>query len=424
MKRTHPRGIWSVFLVEMWERFGFYIMSAVYVLYMEKDLHFDDAKKGVLYGLFLFASYTFPLLGGWLGDAILGQLRTVRLGASMMAVGYVALALSSLDRLALFYIGLALIASGTGIFKVNMSVLVGNLYRNRSDLKDAGFNIYYMGVNVGAAIGPGAATVLGILFEDYHVSFWAAACGMALALLIMQLGQKSLREVDTSQSAALREQNDGEIIERREFWRRIATLGALFVIAALFWVPFYQNGLALTLFADRSTVAYRFLRPETYLIFNAFFILVLTPPLLALFGRLRRSGREPSTPVKIFLGLLIMSFAMFIMVVASWLGGNRDLPIMSPMWLVTCYLFITLAEILISPMGQSYVSKVAPPKIQGLMMGGWFASTAVGSLSSGIFGSFYSTLTHDQYFILLAGLSVFAALLVLVFMKNLRRYGN
>jgi POT family proton-dependent oligopeptide transporter len=408
----------------MWERFGFYIMSAVYVLYMEKDLHFDDATKGVLYGLFLFASYTFPLLGGWLGDTILGQLRTVRLGASMMAVGYVALALSSLDRLALFYIGLALIASGTGIFKVNMSVLVGNLYRDRPDLKDAGFNIYYMGVNVGATIGPGTATVLGVLFEDYHISFWAAAVGMGLALVIMQLGQASLRAVDTSQSATLREHNDAEIIESREFWRRIATLGALFVIAALFWIPFYQNGLALTLFADRSTVAYRFLRPETYLIFNAFFILVLTPPLLALFSRLRRSDREPSTPVKIFLGLLIMAFAMFIMVVASWLGGNRDAPVMSPMWLVTCYLFITLAEILISPMGQSYVSKVAPPKIQGLMMGGWFASTAVGSLSSGIFGSFYSRLTHDQYFLLLSGLSVFAALLVLVFMKNLRRYGG
>jgi len=424
MERTHPSGIWNLFVIEMWERFGFYIMSAVYVLYMEKDLHFDDAKKGVLYGLFLFASYTFPLLGGWLGDKILGQLRTIRLGASMMALGYVALALSSLDRLALFYIGLALIASGTGIFKVNMSVLVGNLYRNKPELKDAGFNIYYMGVNLGATIGPAVATVFGVLFEDYHISFWAAAVGMVLALLIMQVGQKNLRKVDTSQSVELREQNDGEFIETREFWQRIATLCALFLIAALFWIPFYQNGLGLTLFADRSTVAFRFLRPETYLIFGALFILILTPPLLALFAWLRKSDREPSTPVKIFIGLLIMSFAMFIMVVASWLGGNSDTPVMSPMWLITCYLFITLAEILISPMGQSYVSKVAPPRIQGLMMGGWFASTALGSLSSGIFGSFYSEMTHDQYFMLLSGLSVFAALLVLLFMKNLKRFGN
>ncbi|MEE4270556.1 MAG: oligopeptide:H+ symporter, partial [Thermoanaerobaculales bacterium] len=173
MGRTHPKGIWNLFLIEMWERFGFYIMSAVYVLYMEKDLHFDDAKKGILYGVFLFASYTFPLLGGWLGDKILGQLRTIRLGASMMALGYVAMALSSLDRISFFYIGLAFIASGTGIFKVNMSVLVGNLYRNRPELKDAGFNIYYMGVNVGATIGPAVATVIGVLFDYYHFSFWS-----------------------------------------------------------------------------------------------------------------------------------------------------------------------------------------------------------------------------------------------------------
>lgn len=424
MERVHPRGIWNLFFIEMWERFGFYIMSAVYVLYMEKALHFDDAKKGILYGMFLFLSYAFPLLGGWIGDKVLGQLKTIRIGAIMMAIGYVSLASSSSDRLALFYLGLALIASGTGIFKVNISVLCGNLYREKPELRDAGFNIYYMGVNVGATIGPAVATILGVMYDDYRISFWAAACGMVLSLIFMQIGQKNLIEVDTRQSTEIPIEDGLEVMEPREFWQRIWTLCALFFIAALFWVPFYQNGLALTLFADRSTVAYKFLRPETYLIFNAFFILILTPPLLALFSRLRKSSREPSTPVKIFLGLLIMGFAMFIMVVASWMGGNSDTPIMSPMWLISTYLVITLAEILISPMGQSYVSKVAPRKIQGLMMGGWFASTALGSLSSGIFGSFYSRLSHDKYFMLLAGLSVFAAMLVLLFMKNLKRFAN
>jgi POT family proton-dependent oligopeptide transporter len=424
MERKHPRGIWNLFFIEMWERFGFYIMSAVYVLYMEKTLHFDDAKKGVLYGLFLFASYTFPLLGGWLGDNVLGQLRTIRTGAMMMAVGYVFLALSSAVNHLFFYLGLALIASGTGIFKVNISVLCGNLYRAKPELRDAGFNIYYMGVNVGATLGPGVATILGVMFDDYRISFWAAALGMCLSLIIMQFGQKNLIEVDTNQSTTWHAESPTGTMDPKEFRQRIFTLCALFFIAALFWVPFYQNGMALTLFADRSTVAYKFLRPETYLIFNAFFILVLTPPLLALFSKLRSVNREPSTPVKIFLGLLIMGFAMFIMVVASWFGGNADTPVMSPMWLINCYLVITLAEILISPMGQSYVSKVAPPKIQGLMMGGWFTSTAFGSLSSGIFGSFYSRLSHDQYFMLLSGLSVFAAILVLLFMKNLKKFAN
>ena len=424
MERKHPRGIWNLFFIEMWERFGFYIMSAVYVLYMEKALHFDDAKKGVLYGMFLFLSYAFPLLGGWLGDKVFGQLKTIRFGAIMMAIGYVFLAFSSIENLSFFYIGLILIASGTGIFKVNISVLCGNLYRKKPELRDAGFNIYYMGVNVGATLGPGVATILGVMYGDYRISFWAAACGMVLSLIIMHFGQKNLVEVDTLQSTEFQTETEIGPMEKTEFRQRILTLCALFFIAALFWVPFYQNGMALTLFADRSTVAYKFLRPETYLIFNAFFILVLTPPLLALFSKLRERSREPSTPVKIFLGLLIMGFAMFIMVVASWMGGNSDAPIMSPMWLISCYLVITLAEILISPMGQSYVSKVAPPKIQGLMMGGWFASTALGSLTSGIFGSFYSRLSHDQYFMLLSGLSVFAAVLVLLFMKNLKRYAD
>jgi POT family proton-dependent oligopeptide transporter len=424
MERKHPRGIWNLFFIEMWERFGFYIMSAVYVLYMEKALHFDDAKKGVLYGLFLFASYAFPLLGGWIGDRVLGQLKTIRIGAIMMAAGYVSLAVSSAENHVSFYLGLALIASGTGIFKVNISVLCGNLYRAKPELRDAGFNIYYMGVNVGATLGPAVATILGIIFDDYRISFWAAAAGMFLSLIIMQFGQKNLIEVDTNQSTTWHGETPTGTMDPREVRQRIWTLCALFFIAALFWVPFYQNGMALTLFADRSTVAYTFLRPETYLIFNAFFILVLTPPLLALFSRLRTASREPSTPVKIFFGLLIMAAAMFIMAAASWMGGNLDTPIMSPMWLINCYLVITLAEILISPMGQSYVSRVAPPKIQGLMMGGWFASTALGSLSSGIFGSFYSRLSHDQYFMLLAGLSVFAAILVLLFMRNLKKFAN
>ena len=232
MERKHPRGIWNLFFIEMWERFGFYIMSAVYVLYMEKALHFDDAKKGILYGLFLFASYAFPLLGGWLGDNVLGQLRTIRIGAMMMAVGYVSLALSSAENHVFFYLGLALIASGTGIFKVNISVLCGNLYRAKPELRDAGFNIYYMGVNVGATLGPAVATILGVMYDDYRLSFWAAAFGMVLSLIIMQFGQKNLIEVDTKQSANLQAETTAEAItmDPREFWQRIWTLCALFFI--------------------------------------------------------------------------------------------------------------------------------------------------------------------------------------------------
>jgi len=425
MFKKHPKGIVTIFLTEMWERFGFYIMSAVYVLYMDKVLNFDDSTKGNLYAMFLGAAYLFPILGGWLGDKILGQIQTIRIGAWMMAAGYVFLALSGKNAMTFFYIGLFMVAIGTGIFKVNMSVLVGNLYKDREELKDAGFNIYYMSVNVGATIGPFAANVIGILTDNYNLSFAAASIGMLLAITAFELGKKLLGDVDKFHSKTRIIKEKCEVnIDKKEFWQRVVTLIVLFFIASLFWVPFYQNSFALTLFADRSTTVIEWLRPESYIIFNALFIILLTPPMLVLFSRMRKAGREPSTPVKIFNGLLIMGIAMFVMVWASLSGGNQDQNIMSPMWLVSTYFFITVAEIMISPMGQSYVSKVAPPQIQGLMMGGWFGATALGAMSSGIFGKFYSDMAHHQYYILLGGLSIFAAVFVLIFMKKLKRFAG
>ncbi|HHJ52065.1 MAG TPA: hypothetical protein ENJ89_02615, partial [Caldithrix abyssi] len=258
-----------------------------------------------------------------------------------------------------------------------------------------------------------------------NIAFLAAAIGMGLAIIAMEAGKKYLRQAD-SNSATVKAQirQNNKDIDQKEFWQRILVLIVLFVIASLFWMPFYQNGMALTLFADRSTVAYKFLRPETYVMFNAIFILLLTPPLLAVFARMRAKSREPSTPVKIFFGMIIMAVAMGIMVWASLSGGDADKPMMSPAWLITTYLFITLAEILISPMGQSYVSKVAPQRIQGLMMGAWFGSTALGAFSSGIFGRFYSSISHHEYFLLLMGLSLFAGVLVLLFMKPLKRFAG
>jgi POT family proton-dependent oligopeptide transporter len=213
-------------------------------------------------------------------------------------------------------------------------------------------------------------------------------------------------------------------MSRHEEVQRVITLITLFIIVIFFWVAFYQNGFALTLFAKRSTITSDILRPETYQFFNPFFILLLTPLLLSVFSSLNARGKEPSTPKKIFLGLIIMGFSMVIMAIASKLGGNADVPIMSPAWLISTYLVITLAEIMISPMGQSYVSKVAPPKIQGLMMGFWFGATAVGSFSSGIFGKLYSVVSHDQYFMILAGLLFFSAILILIFYKKLNKFAD
>jgi len=457
MLKKHPKALRYIFFTEMWERVGFYTLMAILVLYMDKVLGWPDSKKGDWYGAFLALCYFFPLVGGFLGDRLLGRLKTIRTGAILMSAGYIGLALSSARQTTSFLFGLLLIAVGTGIFKVNMAVMVGNIYKQQPELKDAGFNIYYMGVNLGAMIAPVIATVNSAVFHSYHLSFWVAAGGLVLALAIFQAGKSLLIPADDlksklagktedKQKAEARVQNDsdhsysgsnsdqvGQLSatdeacqgsQGKDFSDRILTLGLLFAIVILFWVAFYQNGFALTLFAARSTVLKSWLRPETYQFFEPFFILILTPVLLSFFTRLSQRGKEPSTPKKIFYGMIFMMAAMLVMVLACGQGGNRDLNIMSPFWLIGTYFIVTIAEILISPMGQSYVSKVAPDKIRGLMMGSWFVATAIGSYGSGLLGKLYSQFPHHQYFLLLAGLLALAAGLVLLSMRKLEKYGQ
>jgi POT family proton-dependent oligopeptide transporter len=280
-----------------------------------------------------------------------------------------------------------------------------------------------MGVNIGAAVAPLAATLFFTLYASYNVSFWAASIGMVVSLLVFQFGKHKL-VLSGSKTG-----NHGQTVKvaqtemsKSEFKQRVVTLVILFAIVVFFWIGFYQNGFALTLFAERSTVVLSWLRPETYQFFNPFFIIVLTPILLSIFVRLNAKGKEPQTPIKILIGMLVMGCAMAIMIPASLLGGNSDSNNMTPMWLISTYFVVTLAEIMISPMGQSFVSKVAPPKIQGLMMGGWFAATALGSYGSGFMGKFYSNFQHHEYFIILTGLLAFSVVLVLASLKKLKRF--
>lgn len=427
MLDKHPPTLVYIFLAEMWERIGFYTLMAVLVLYMDKVLGWSDAHKGDVYGLFLALCYFVPLLGGWIGDRWLGRRLTIKIGAALMAAGYAGLALSSAGQTTTFFLGLFLIGFGTGIFKVNMSVLVGNLYADKPELKDAGFNIYYMGVNIGAAIAPLLATFISVRYGSYNLSFWVCGAGLLVALAILQASQAKLAKADVKaapRAAAGSSAASATAATAGEDGRRIVTLVILFCSVIFFWVAFYQNAFALTLFAERSTRVFGWLRPETYQFFEPAFILLLTPLLLALFGRLHAAGREPSTPAKIFLGMLVMAGSMFIMVAASLAGGNADVPIMSPAWLIGTYFFVTVAEILISPMGQSFVSKVAPPRLAGLMMGGWFAATAVGSYGSGLLGKSYSALPHHQFFLILTGLLGLAAIMVAAFQKTLRRFAG
>ncbi|MCK7518309.1 MAG: hypothetical protein MZV64_11575 [Ignavibacteriales bacterium] len=411
---------------------------AILVLYMDKVLGWSDGRKGDTYGLFLALCYFVPLLGGWLGDRIIGQIRTVRAGAFLMALGYVGLAVSGPGRITTFYLGLLLIGLGTGIFKVNMAVLVGNLYAGKARAQGRRLQHLLHGREPRGHGRPARGHAQQRRLPQLHPLVLdrggrhdlrpdhlpggrapPAAHGQRAGARRGRPGQNAAAAGPAAASPAA-----GPAPDKREERQRIATLVILFLIVIFFWVAFYQNSFGLTLFAERSTVVLKWLRPETYQFFEPFFILALTPLLLTLFGRLNRAGKEPSTPVKILLGMLIMSLAMAVMVFASLAGGNRDENIMSPSWLIGTYFIVTLAEILISPMGQSFVSKVAPPRIAGLMMGGWFAATAAGSYGSGLLGKSYSRLAHHEFFLLLAALMLAAAVLVAVFLRKLKRFAT
>jgi len=427
MFKRHPKGLGTLFFTEMWERFGFYTMMAIFVLYMDLDFGWPDELKGQIYGIFLAGVYFFPIFGGWIADKLLGGKNTIRMGAIVMAIGYAGMALSSVNRLPIFYLSLVLIAIGSGLFKANISVMVGNLYPAGSQLKDTGFNIFYMGINIGALVAPLAATVLRNAY-NFNICFAVAAVGMMISLAIFQLGGANYQHANSHPKHKKKpEQNEERtipIMTKEEERQRLASLAILFVIAIFFWMAFFQNGSALTMFAKRSTRIYSFLKPETYQFFNPFFIVVLTPLIVSLFNTLRKSGKEPTSAVKISLGMFIASLSLLIMVIASLMGGDQDQNIMSPLWLVGTYFFVTISELFVSPMGLSFVSKVAPKRFQGTMMGCWFGATAIGAYGSGLLFSFYSKIPHHLYFIFLSVCLAITGLLVLFFIKKLNRFAG
>ncbi len=423
--KKHPRGLMVLFFTEMWERFAFYTMLAVFTLFMDEVMGWSDSIKGDVYGIFLAGVYFTPIFGGWIADRLLGYRRTIMTGAVVFGLGYLLLALSGPGAVWLFFMALAIIIIGNGLFKANISVLVGNLYEEGSELKDAGYMIFYMGINLGALMAPLVATFLHNQFGTYNAAFAAAAAGMLLSLTVFELGKrKYLYAEQRQQEDLLRRQNDAEYMNQQmskeEEKERIVALLIIFAIVVFFWMSFHQNGFALTLFAQRSVVRLDWLKPETYQFFNPFFIIILAPLVIRFFDKLRTAGKEPSTPAKIGMGMFISGLAMMVMVVASYMGGNLDQNIMSPWWLIGTYFIITIGELHLSPMGLSFVSKVAPIRMRGLMMGFWFGATAVGNYLSGFIGKFYSDLPHHVFFLILASLLFISALLVRLFLNKLK----
>jgi POT family proton-dependent oligopeptide transporter len=428
----HPRGLSTLFFTEMWERFSYYGMRAFLILYMVAPataggLGFADARAASIYGTYTGSAWAAAILGGLVADRLLGQYRTVLLGGIVIAAGHFTLAFHALP---LFYTGLALIALGTGLLKPNVSTLVGSLYPRGDTRRDAGFSIFYMGINLGAFFGP---IVAGYLAQrvNWHIGFACAGVGMTLGLVQYVLGRRRLQTgiarlggkpdratADTAAAPATAQTSGGFAPDEM---KRIGAIVIFFLAAVLFWGAYEQAGSTLNLFADRYTrlETFGFSFPSSWFqSVQPIFVIILAP----IFGWLwmRLGPREPSVPAKFALGLLFMSLSFLILVPAGAIASSEGIRV-SPWWLVGSYFVSELGELCISPVGLSAVTKLSPVRIVGLMMGVWFLSNAFGNKLAGWAAGFFSSMPLNTLFGIVAAVLLGATVVMFALVKPSKR---
>jgi len=559
MFKGHPKALFVMFMANMGERFGFYTMISIFVLFLQAKYGLSTGGAALIYSVFVSCVYFLPLLGGFLADKVLGYGKTVSIGLVTMFLGYALLALPSkmATGFPLVIGALAVIAMGTGLFKGNLQALVGNLYDDPkySPLRDRAFNIFYMGINIGAMFAPTASEkvvnwvlslshyfydaripalandfvkgkladaspylaiaqsqdagvtlgtlktfserYLNALSKSYHYGFGVACLSLIISMLIFWGFRKyyshaDLSEKQKSKSEALR----GQVVELtpQETKERLVVLGLVFFVVIFFWMAFQESAVTMTYFARDYTVpavgkltnlwfdltglltvflsaiglvfllkkkssslsraiggvafagfavlAYLRYRgyldinpfqPQRFQHFNPFFIVALTPILIVIFGTLNRKGKEPSSPRKIGFGMLLTALAFAILVVGSMglpspksLGGQVAPPAsqVSVTWLISTYFLLTIAELFLSPIGISFVSRVAPPKYKGLMQGGWFAATGIGILLVGLMGGLWMALPLWLLWLILVVACLLSATFIFSIMKRLEKASN
>ena len=431
----HPRGLTFLFATEMWERFSYYGMRALLVLYMVKYLLLPDQIDHVIglatlkhvyesmigplgvqplashiYGLYTGLVYLTPVFGGLLADRVLGQHRTILLGATLMAIGHFMMAFESL-----FLFALTVLILGNGAFKPNMSAQVGGLYAPGDRRRDRAYSIFYVGINLGAFLAP---LVCGTLGEElgWHYGFTAAGVGMTLALAIYLYAIPTLPPDELHKAAAAGVEHAP--LNRSE-WRGILTLIALFVPTTLFWATYEQQGNTIVLWADDHTnrtidlIVWHGQIPITWFqAFNPLLIFAFTPFLIALWTRQARRGAEPTTVTKMSIGCFGVALANLIMVGAAWQAAGDEA---SWLWLLGYFVILTIGELYLSPIGLSLVSKVAPARMVSMLMGFWLATSFTGNLLAGWLGSFWSGMDKAVFFLMMAGIAAFAGAIILAF---------
>ena len=508
MFEGQPKGLYALALANTGERFGYYTMLAIFVLFLMDNFGMSPSTAGNIYAMFLALVYFLPFIGGILADKF-GYGKMVTVGVIAMFAGYVLLALpmgSSTLGLVAMFAALVVISCGTGLFKGNLQVMVGNLYDDPryAARRDSAFSIFYMAINIGALFAPTAAveimkyaqTSWGVSENDsYHFAFAVACVSLIVSMAIYYGFRSTFRHVEGGSAKADKSANAAtekhEELSPRETKDRIVALCLVFAVVIFFWMAFHQNGLTLTYFAKQFTarsseglesmmfsvwnlvavifivyalfslfqsktgkgklisgivivaalafLGYRYTAlPETTPVdapifqqFNPFFVVALTPVSMAIFGSLAARGKEPSAPRKIGLGMLVAACGYVLMLAAS-VGllcpteqaqaieaGTASF--VSPNWLVSTYLVLTFAELLLSPMGISFVSKVAPPKYKGMMMGGWFVATAIGNYLTSVASWLWGDMPLYVVWGVLMVLCLLAALFIFSVMKRLEK---
>jgi len=422
----HPRGLSTLFFTEMWERFSYYGMRAFLILYMTASvanggLGFDDRTAATVYGNYVGSVWLTPILGGLIADRFLGQYRSVLLGGAIIAMGHFTLAFKSLST---FYAGLVLIVIGTGLLKPNVSTIVGSLYADGDARRDAGFSIFYMGINLGAFIGP---LIAGGLAQkvDWHLGFAIAGVGMVLGLVQYVIGKRHIeagieRLASRPKPVASATGTGGGFTP--EEWKRIAVIFVLFVFASIFWGAYEQAGSTLNLFGDRysNNVVFGFAFPSSwYISVQALFVILLAPVIAWVWVKL--GPRQPSVPAKFALALLFVGLAFLLLVPAGQIAQAGAGLKVSPLWLVGAYFIEEWGELCLSPVGLSAVTKLAPTRIVSLMMGVFFLSNALGNKLAGWTAGFFSSMPLSQLFGAVAGVSLVAALIMFALIKPVRR---
>ena len=474
----HPRGLATLFFTEMWERFSYYGMRAILILFMvapvsHGGLGFATATAGVIYGLYTSMVYLVSVPGGWVADRILGQRRAVLYGGVLIVLGQFSLGVS---KLPFFYLGLGLLVCGTGLLKANVSTIVGQLYAQGDVRRDAGFSIFYMGINLGAFVSP---LVVGYVGQriNWNLGFVLAGFGMTLGLIQYSLGNKYLgtaglypvpTETPEARAKVRRTAGAGivvaalligaplllqvagaikitaagiggangillgvvtvavfgSLLTNKEFTalerKRLIAVIALFIASVLFWSAYEQAGSTLTLLADRSTNNTFFGIPfpsSWYQSLQAIYVIAFAPVFAYLWISLGK--RDPSTPLKFAVGLVLVGVG-FVVIAIGAARASTGVKI-SPLWLFMTYFIQVCGELCLSPVGLSVITKLAPQKAAGLMMGVWFLSISIGDYIAGLFGSAYEKFPPEVLFSIVAGITVALGLILLLLVRPIKR---